>query len=175
MLLIKSFQFIPGFFNFKSNTEVLNCPLESRVRNLEILLQEYCTKIEDLQNKIDQACTVKESVHPFPSAIPPSLCLTAQPPPPPPPPPPPLPPPPPPPTALFNAQIVGQKQTMKTDKKSLPTPVSSRPSISVNDLLSVRLKKTPSVQKTEKVSCLLYVIEQMFLLNIIIDLNRSWL
>lgn len=78
---------------------------------------------------------------PPPPPLPPP-CFVVNAPPPPPPPPPPL--------GFLDSQVT-LKKLPATEKKTTPKCKVTRPTISVEELRSVKLKKTPAVQKKERV------------------------
>ena len=154
--------------NHSKTLETDTALLEARVNSLEKTLQECAERMKSLQQEVEQSkmqpkpCNSSQFTSNEPTSalsnrmpgssiavtnhsmipVPPQALI---PPPPPPPPPPPLPP------MNFptmNNRLISKKlpSPKKTSQKS-----QSRPAISVEDILSVRLKKTPSISKTERV------------------------
>lgn len=121
--------------------------LEVRVTAIEKVLQEHPRNAN---------CSIPSSSSiPPPSLIlsppppPPPPGLPLPPPPPPPPPPPALPPPPPPPVSVSSS--LNGLSTLKISNKN-PSKTVVRPTISINDLINVKLRKTSVIQKDVK-SC----------------------
>ena len=126
--------------------------LQDRVRHLEKELEAWPGKFGKLQQEVEQLKEKMEEIsnkHQHSQYVPSSVV-------PPPPPfpsvsvalPPPPPPPPPPPGLLINQPL---KRITPTEKKAAPKPKPSRPSISIEDILNVKLKKTPAVQRKGQV------------------------
>ncbi len=163
-------------FNNRKTVENLTTHLETRVSNLEKTLEEYAGRITALQQEVEDSkmrnhgyssCKQLESssqssvglntrIPTFPPPLvqsvavpsPALVCFTAVAPPPPPPPPPPagiL--------SIRNNNLLVRKTSAAVKK---PSQKFMRPTISIEDITSVKLKKTPSIQRGERVSCFIY-------------------
>lgn len=139
--------------NNQLKTEIDTASLEARVNSLEKALEEYADRMKTLQQEVERTSN-QQNLYGHPHIPPPPQSLvqstinlnvpTSFPPPPPPPPPP---------MGIFTVQNqLVIKKTSSTVKKPAQKPLLLRPSISVEDIMSVKLKKTPSVSRSEKVN-----------------------
>lgn len=145
--------------------------LETRIENLEETLKEYAKKIQVLELEVakhsERLAKVGSQQHiatnvelvsgpHIQTSVPPTApsLFPSVPPPPPPPPPPPLPPPPLPPLGTMSVQnqLSAKKTATLTKKTQLQL---MRPAISLEDIINVKLKRTPCAQRTDKLSRIL--------------------
>ena len=169
-ILVKFTQIITGMNNHKAQETTTMPIIEVRLGDLEKTLKEYVERIESLQQQVAEHTEriVKltdqqkpsstelfskssqfqmaqfptpsaQSVVPLPASVT-SFSSVAPPPPPPPP------------MGLLSVQNQLVIRKPSTVKKPSQKPQMIRPAISLEDIISVKLKKTPFAQRNERVS-----------------------
>ena len=171
-ILVKFTQIITGMNNHKAQETTTMPIIEVRLGDLEKTLKEYVERIESLQQQVAEHTEriVKltdqqkpsstelfskssqfqmaqfptpsaQSVVPLPASV---TSFSSVAPPPPPPPPPPM--------GLLSVQNQLVIRKPSTVKKPSQKPQMLIPAISLEDIISVKLKKTPFAQRNERVS-----------------------
>ena len=152
-IFVKLFSSVTKSGNQKAIENDTTSHLETRVSKLEKTLEEYAGRIKSLQKEVEDSKMRKfgdSCDQPPPPLVqlsvpPPALvCLPAAPPPPPPPPPPPA--------GMLSVQnnnLVIKKSSVTVKK---PLQKLMRPAISLEDIISIKLKKTPAIQRAERVN-----------------------